>query len=658
MTTPATIGREPIQLVGLTQPRCSRRFGVAPCAATTADGPRCYQTFSTCLSVPNILYDGEIEWLFGKSEVLSDAVVTPGGEVTLDQEDGTALFIESASSLFVPSGSTGLITADALTFVTGDAIEGGWIGSSNPLLTYRRSGEAIRTNPIPSLVSVSESASRLNVGAARDGESPFGIRSSVSVQFRDILWNDHVGDFYLAQRSGTRGGFWQKWAARNLYFSNMYVTVYEGYRGQTLDEMQQRLYIVEKVDGPDASGNVTLSGIDPLRLADSKRAKFPRVTDMALVNAVTISDTTGLVVRAALADLTDTFGNVSTRYMRIASEIIAYTGQTETGVGTGQYTLSGVARGQLGTTAAAQSANAAAQRAGRYSVITAWDAIYDLLTQHTDLPASFINKAQWDAEAALYLEGFDVTTTIAEPTAVEQLCGEIMQQTSLYIWWDERLQTIPLKAVRPEVARVSVTDDANILAGSARLTRDADAWFTQLIVYYLQRDPTKGFDPTNFGLVRGRVDGEAELPAAGDTVRQKVIYSRWLINEAQATELTVRLLGRFRRVPRFLSVRLDAKDRTILIGDVVSVQSGSVTDSEGNATAEVWQVIRVDEIEPGHSVIYDLQEFQFKAARYAVMMATPSPDFSVATTTEKETGCWLCGIDDKMADGTDGYALQ
>ena len=603
MTSADIIGREPIQLVGLTQPRCSRRFGVAPCAANIADGPRCYQTFSTCLSVPNISYTGSIEWMFSKSE-------TPS------------------------------------------------IGAS-PMLTYTRTGEAIRTNPIPTLVSVSESASRLNVGAARDGESPFGIRSSVSVQFRDILWNDHVGDFYLSQRSGTRGGFWQKWSARNLYFSNMTVTVYEGYRGQALEDMQKRLYIVEKIDGPDAAGNVTLTGIDPLRLADAKRAKFPRVTDMALVNAVTNVATTGVIVRAALADLTDTFGNVvGTRYMRIGSEIIAYTGQTETGVGTGQYTLSGVARGQLGTTAAAQSANAAAQRAGRYSVIPAWDAIYNLLTQHTDLPASYINKTQWDAEAALYLEGFDVSATIAEPTPVEQLCGEIMQQTSLYIWWDERLQTIPLKAVRPEPARYSVTDDANILAGSARLTRDADAWFTQLIVYYLQRDPTKGFDPTNFGLVRGRVDGEAELPAAGDTVRQKVIYSRWLINEGQATELTVRLLGRFRRVPRFLSVRLDAKDRTILIGDIVSVQSGTVTDSEGNQTNEVWQVIRVDEIEPGHAVIYDLQEFQFKAARYAVMMADPSPDFVDATTEEKAAGCWLCGIDDKMADGTDGYALQ
>lgn len=635
MTPEATIGREPIQLVGLTQPRCSRRFGVAPCAANIADGPRCYQTFSTCLSVPNVLYEGSIEWLFGKSEVLSDAVVTPAGEVTLLEEDGTSLLTEASGT-----------------------IEGGWLGSSNPLLTYRRSGEAIRTNPIPSLVSVSQSASRLNVGAARDGESPFGIRSSVNVQFRDIVWNDHVGDFYLSQRSGTRGGFWQKWSARNLYFSNMTVTVYEGYRGQALEDMQQRLYIVEKIDGPDAAGNVTLTGIDPLRLADSKRAKFPRVTDMSLVNAITNVATTGLIIRAAVADLTDTFGNVATRYLRVGSEIIAYTGQTETGVGTGLYTLAGVARGQLGTTAAAQTANSAAQRVGRYNLLNSWEVIYDLLTQHTDLPAQYIDVTQWAYEASLYLDGFAVSATIHEPVAVETLCGEIMQQTSLYIWWDERLQTIPLKAVRPEPARYSVTDDANILAGSASLVRDADAWFTQLIVYYLQRDPTKGFDATNFAQVRGRIDGEAELPAAGDTVRQKVIFSRWLTSEAQATELTVRLLGRFRRVPRFLSVRLDAKDRSILIGDIVSVQSGTVTDSEGNQTSEVWQVIRVDEIEPGHAVIYDLQEFQFKAARYAVMMADPSPDFADATLTEKATGCWLCNTDDEMADGTDGYALQ
>ncbi len=634
MTSEITFGREPIQIVSLLQPRCSRRFGTAPCVATTADGARCYQTWTSCLDRANILYTGSIEWMFAKPDVMAGEIIRPEGEVTLETEIPAPLLAEDGSPL-----------------------EGGWLASSAPLLTYQRSGEAIRTNLIPCLVAVSQSASKLNVGAARDGESPFGVRSAVTVRFQDIPWDDHVGDFYLAQRAGVRGQFWQKWVARNMFYSNMVLRVYEGYRGQRLEEMQQRLYIVDKADGPDADGSVTLSGIDPLRLADGRRAKFPRVTPLKLSAAITNVATTGIALLGAAPDLTDTFGNTAgTRYVRIGSEILSYTGQVEAPAGT--FTLSGVARGQLGTTAASASVDAAAQRCGRYSLINAWDALYDLLTVHTDIPAQYIDKTQWDVEAALYLNGFDVTATVHEPVSVETLAGELMQQTSMYVWWDERRQTIPLKAVRPEPSSAILSDNANILSGSAELMRDAEAWFTQLFVYYDQRDPTKGFVPTNFDRLRGRVDGEAELPEAGNTVRQKVIFSRWLRSEAQAVELTVRLLGRYRRVPRYLSVTLDAKDRSILVGDIVTVNTRTVADTEGNTKGERWQVIRADEIEPGHAIRYDLQEFQFGADRYGKYMAAVSPDFDVATDAEKEAGGWWSDSTGKMPDSSAGYAWQ
>jgi len=634
MTDEARYGREPIQLVGLKQPRCSRRFGVAPCTASLSDGARCYQTWTTCLDRPNILYDASIEWIFAKPEVLAERIAELSITIPLETEDGQPLETEA-----------------------GDQLEGGWPSVSAPLLTFV-GGQHMRTNPIPSLVGASASASRLNIGAAKDAESPFGVRSSVTVMFKDIPWDDHVGDFSLADRAGTRGYFWQKWVARNEFYSNMYLTVYEGYRGQPLEDMQQRLYVVEKVDGPNADGSVSLTGIDPLRLADSKRAKFPRETPLKLVSAISNVQTTGIVIQGALADLTDQFGNGGARGIRIGSEILTYTGQTETGPGTGQFTLSGVVRANLGTTAAAQSADAAAQRVGRFVLRNAWDVAYTLLTQYTDLPAQFIDKAQWDEEAALYLTGFDVTATIPGPVAVETLLGELMQQCSFYIWWDERRQTIPLKAVRPEPSSYIFTDEENILANGSELTRDANAWFTQLIVYYLQRDPTKGFDPTNFERSRARIDGEVELEAAADTVRQKVIYSRWLRSEAQATELTVRLLGRYRRVPRFLSVKVDAKDRSVVIGDIVTVRTWAVADSEGNVKGERWQVIRADEVEPGHAVLYDLQEFQFLSDRYARFMDVGAVDFAAATDLQKETGGWYAQTDGEMPDGTAGFAYQ
>lgn len=594
MSSAETFGREPIQIVALEQPRCGLRFGVSPCTATGV--PKCYQTWATCLDVPNIAMTGYMAWLFAKDEAL------PG------------------------------------------------------LLTYVRSGEAIQTNLIPGLVSVTGFAGRINVGAARDGESPFGVRSGVTVVLQDLPWDDHVGDYYLADRDGVRGTFWAKWVARNRFTANMRLRVYSGYKGQLQSEMQQRLFLLDRVSGPDSSGRVTLTGIDPLRLADGKRAKFPRATEMVLAGAITASQTTGIVITATAADIGDAFGNTGgTRYLRIGSEIIAYTGYSSSGTA---HTLSGVTRAALGTVAATANANAAAQRVGRYSAMPCWDALHDLLTGHTDLPAGFIDKPAWDAEGGVYLSGFDVSATIHEPTPVEQLCGELMQQCSFYVWWDERAQTIPMKAVRPEVSSARLTDEANAIAGSTGLGADSEAWFTQLFIYYQQRDPTKGFDATNFERVRVRVEGEIEAAAAADTVRQKIIYSRWLQSEAQAQETLVRLMARYRQPPRKLVQTLDAKDRGLAIGDVVAILSRAVVDSEGHQAETLWQVISEFETVAGHAIGYEFEAFIFEGARFARYMAEGSPDYPDATDAQRLAGGWFTDEDGLMADDSDGYLYQ
>jgi len=46
---------------------------------------------------------------------------------------------------------------------------------------------------------------------------------------------------------------------------------------------------------------------------------------------------------------------------------------------------------------------------GRYELLNSWEVIYNLLTQHTDLPARFIDLTQWASEASLYLDGFAVS---------------------------------------------------------------------------------------------------------------------------------------------------------------------------------------------------------------------------------------------------------
>jgi hypothetical protein len=591
--------RKPIRMVELRQPRCALRFGVAPCTATTADGPRCYNTRTTCLDTDNYDFtNASITWRF----------VTQDG--------------------FIPD-------------------------------LYSETGQNIATNAIPSLISVSTQPTKLNIAAARDGESPFGVRSTIDVLLQDIPWDDHVGDFYLANRDNpNRGTFWAKWKARNEYTSLMTLALYEGYEGQALSAMQKRLFILERVDGPSLDGSVRLHGVDPLQLADRRRALFPRPTPIILKSAID-AGTTSISVFASNADLADAFGNTGgTRFVRVRDEIIAYTGFALVDPTAGEYTLSGVQRGALDTVASSHGATDTLQRVGRYQGQNFWRVAYDLLTVHARVPSSYIDLNQWDDEGDQYLAIFQATGTVTQPTPVADILGELCQQGMFSIWWDERRQTIPLLAVRPpRETPIPVNDDANIMPG-AKLREDPNARFTRVFLYYAQRNPVRPLNDVG-NYARGQVNGspEVELPEVGGEVRTQIIFARWIREDALAIQLASRLLARYEKTPRYLTISLDAKDRFITIGDVVGATTRTITDSEGAVLPVLWQVISENEVRPGDTIVYDLQTYSF-VGKFAVYMADGSPNHDAATEEQRAFGGWYAGNDGLMGDGSKGYQYQ
>lgn len=135
---------------------------------------------------------------------------------------------------------------------------------------------------------------------------------------------------------------------------------------------------------------------------------------------------------------------------------------------------------------------AKAQRAGHFELMDAWDIAFDLVTNHTPIPDEFVDKAQWDAEAGVYLQGYQFTRTIPAPVAVNKLLGELMRDGTFYIWWDERAQTIPLKAVRPEIATRTISDTGDFVAGSIDIERRPDERISRAVVHFGVIDPTKG----------------------------------------------------------------------------------------------------------------------------------------------------------------------
>jgi hypothetical protein len=589
--------KTPLQVVELRQPRCALRFGVGTCPATGT--PKCYNTWATCQSsATRAVYDntGFISWRFVRN--------SPGKRMFGDFTDA----------------------------------------------------DDTQTNGIPvSGLTVSASKSQINVGGILSGKSPFGILGSVTVTMDDFQWADPVGDFYLADRTDMPARtFWAVFMARNALLSNMELRIYDGYEGDDLADMRQRLYILDSIDGP-SGGRVTLKGIDPLMLADGRRSLFPPAYDMSLYADITATATSLDVITGDEANISGAVGMSTNRYILIGSEIIGYTGYTV--VTAGQYTLTGLLRGQGGSTVASASSGAKIGRVGYFENRLLVDVAKYLLTDWTTIADALIDDAGWDAERDDYLSVSYTNAFIAKPTPVVDLMGELCQQGTFNVWWDEYAQLIKLQAVRPPSGTVTALTDTNaILADSAELTMDPDARLTRILVLYDAIDATKT-GAENYRVVTGLIEADGEVAAAGGEPRTVQILARWITTEAQAYQVISRTFLRYKSIPQMLSIRISAKDREIDLGEALDITTRAVVDTEGKTKQKRWQVVSVSEIVMGQTYQLDMQDFGFDG-RFAWIAANASPNYPSATTAEKDPSGFFSDSAGLMADGASGYLFQ
>lgn len=504
-------------------------------------------------------------------------------------------------------------------------------------------------NVIPNVKGVTTSPTRLNPGGRAGRDKPLGRRAECTVRFVDHPHSDNLVDPYLADRTYKpleRGTFWAKWLKRNPYHNNWPLRVYEGFAGQTLAEMQVRNYLIDKIDGPDSSGNVSIRGVDILRLADNDKAQCPALSTGKLAAAITAADTS-LTISGTLAEYTA----YSTNVVRIEKEIIRYTGSSELA---GIVTLTGLTRGSDGTTAAAHDADDTVQACKEWVAQAPWLVAKELLVDFGEVPTAYVPYTDWTTECGTWLSGLTVTRLISEPTGVTTLLGELSEQCTFYLWWDEYDQEVKLRAVRPSVEVIpTLTEADNLIQNSVKITPHPEYRASEVWVSYLQRNAAESTEKRdNYRRTNARVD---QNNFYGER-RVYEVFSPWLQSSAAVDMLTFRLLSRYRHPPRYISFALDAKDRSLRTGDVFDLQYRGFSDFTGETEAVRYQVISAHESPPGERVLIEAQKFDFDiGTKYGFWTVDTAPLYSAASDAEKAVGCWWTQIDGTMPDGSDGY---
>ena len=588
-----------VQAIELRQKRCNLRFGIGACGAVGS--PKCFQTYETCKFRSAFNLGGQLSWYFHRHG---------------DPVPPTAA-LPDANLVYPPS--------------------------------------------IPILRTVRTEPTRINLGAVREGESPFGLRGTISITLDDFEFRNQFGDFYADERTvqGSIGRLLLAWLGEAVPQLELYL--YTGTDADaSLADMTIRRYDVTNIS-PPSGGTWTVTAIDPLARAERKKAQFPPATDLRLQSDIDATTTT-ISVSGLETDVSTAMGNDGLFYGRLGSEIVSYTGYTGSA---GVWALSGVVRGVLGTTADEHSIDDGLQRVGHYSNILYWQMVNDLLTNHTTIPSSLIPYAtDWTSEGESWLSTLAGTGTFTEPRAVSEICAEAMRDGMFSIWWDEREQEIKMLALRQPSAPPETLTERNALVTTA-LKRTPDDRRTRVTIYYDRRDPTESLTETrNYRQQRIRIDAEAEGANFADgTVRNLIWYSPLLRTDLNAILVQASFLQRYRTTPRYLDLQLAYKDADLAVGDVIYVESYDILDSLGNPTTEPWQVIEWEETEPGFAYRVLVQSFiLFERPSFIlpdeVSAGVPWPDFATATDAQKLNACYITENDGTMPDGTTGYVIQ
>lgn len=219
-------------------------------------------------------------------------------------------------------------------------------------------------------------------------------------------------------------------------------------------------------------------------------------------------------------------------------------------------------------------------------------------------------------------------------------------------------QLIKLEAIKPPVYDVvpDFSDDGHILAGSAEMSQDPKGRVSQVWVYWSQRNAAEDLKKeSNFRRVRIRADAAAESDQQFGDQRIRKIFSRWLQDEAQAINVSVRLLSRYRNNPRFVTLSVDAKDRGSWTGDVVDILHRAVVDDTGAPLETRFQILSAQETIPGHEIEYRLEVYEYSVTyRTGLWMVADAPDYLNATAKEKVFGSWWANEKGKV-HGDHGY---
>ena len=434
---------------------------------------------------------------------------------------------------------------------------------------------------IPCIVETDEAPTTITGGRG------IGDRAKLTFIVEDFPHNDFGIDPYFSDRTHdtNQGTFFGKLLARNPFYQGREAISSYGELTNPVDlnSFPKERYIIESISNPDSRNKVRIVIKDVLKKLDSKRAVVPHVSTGELSAVLAVGATV-----AALGSGQGSGYEVN-EHVTIGEEIMLVTA-----INGDDLTIT---RGQWGTTAKEHRVNSKVQICKTFIDVNLVDIIYALATSPNALPASHINKPDWDAERDDWVPNHNLTAIIPKPTPVDLSINQLSQLGLIDIWDDAEAQTLRLKASSPYRLEPIVITDENIVENSMVVSDLNEQRITRTWIRYALSNPLKKADEEgnaqrNYIVVDGAKEGVLEY----NDIRAKPYITPWLTESQNdrdhAFSWANRLVNRFSKTPKQFKFQKYMKDDQLpKTGNVIRIETKKNQDVTGRPKQTIAQIM-------------------------------------------------------------------
>lgn len=422
--------------------------------------------------------------------------------------------------------------------------------------------------------------------------------ASVRISIKDNKDGDAYTVPYQSQRTD-KATLFKKLIARHPYMQNRRLVTFSGFLDDVgnfdRNECIEREYIVDTLNLNNDV--VSITGLDPLMLAEAKKAKYPE-TSNGRVDAEITDASTQIQLNSFSNNEYGSNGDAVT--VNIEDELIDCTvADSVAGL------LNIVTRGVAGSEQKDHSINSTVQYVPVWENFNPVTKIVEVL-KTTNIESRFYDDYT-DAENAVVPNAGK--TYIRKPEDVEDIIDEVIRswsESGIALYFDEVNKKVRIKVFSDFGQQpVTLSDDGDIKQGSITVDNNYSGQVTRSTIGFAPFNAGKKVDDENSGIIYKGIDLTTETTGTLEPLEDDEFYTRFLTNSDTDIQIAVAGTNRIAQLnklpPKIYTFDIDYKDfgevegGLIEEGEIINVTSSESVDDNGDAKSENLQIISMKE---------------------------------------------------------------